>query len=191
MKYIITFIFICNCSIAFTQDSATQATNIYNKIYTQLCNCFAANKIEDSTKRKEYCYALVLNKNYSELKKYGVDTLVNKDFKRYYDLYLKRYAGKSSDMLHAQKDDYSQDNSFFGSLVKQEKKADNKYEITLKSRTSNTIRKFISDQAVDQNELKRFIEGEDNIIVSYQTIIDDGKEKYLIKSIVYIGTVKK
>jgi hypothetical protein len=172
------------------QPKTAETQNIYDRIYSQLCNCFETSSLADSVKRKEYCYRLVLIRNYDELKKYGVDTLANKDFKRYYDLYLKRYSGKKNADHPNIKNKPSNDDSFLGSLVDQQKLSTGEYEITLRSGTSNTVRKFISSQPVDQKELNRFLPGEAHIIIAYGTIRENGKEKYIVKSIAYIQKEK-
>ena len=177
-------------TVVSAQQKTAEAHNIYDRIFSQLCNCFETSSIADSVKRKDSCYAYVLNKNYDELKKYGVDTLADKNFKRYYDLYLKRYSDKK-EVAHSDINDHTHDDSFMGSLVDQQKLPAGGYEITLRSAASKTIRKFSSSQPIDQNELKRFLPGEDNIILSYGTISQDGKERYVVKSILYLGKEKK
>ena len=194
MKYVMTFLLVSNFTMGMSQQKnvpGNSSVNIYDKIFSRLCDCFGSSGITDSTKRKEYCYQFVLNKNYEELKAYGVDTVTNKDFKRYYDLYLKRYSNKKDAYSQRKKTNYAHDDSFLGSLVNQQKISTGEYEVTLKSNSSNSIKKFISAQPIDLNELKRFTAGDDNIIIAYQTVRENGKEKYIVKSIVYIGKEKK
>jgi hypothetical protein len=187
MKFLLMF--SCWQLVYASFGQQKQARNIYDRITDQLCNCINKSKETDSVKRKAQCYELVLKSNYDELKSYGVDTIKNRDFKSYYDVYLKRFvkdsaaAGKSIPLTG--------DDSFMGSLVKQERLANGQYNIELRSSSDKTERNFISTDPVDKNELKRFLPGEDNIIISYQTINENGRLVYKVKAIAYIGTEKK
>ena len=154
MKLLAVFFTFMSTAISAQQKPA-EGGNIYDKISSQLCNCFVTSSISDSVKRKDHCYQLVLNNNYEELKKYGVDTLADKNFKRYYDLYLKRYSDKKETDHPGIKNNAAHDDGFIGSLIDQKKLSTGEYEITLRATESNTIKKFTSSKPIDQNELKR------------------------------------
>ena len=67
MKYLMTILLVSNVTIGMSQQKSVpgnSSVNIYDKIFSQLCDCFGSSGITDSAKRKEYCYQLVLNKNY-------------------------------------------------------------------------------------------------------------------------------
>jgi len=184
-------LFLLSCLLFFNSSFCQSGpdTAIYDRIVEQLCAYLRMSTEKDSIKRKDYCNEFVLNKNYEELKTYGIDTIKNKDFKRYYDLYLKRFRKcYKGDEGKQSPGETGNDDSFIGSLVKQKKLANGEYSITLKSSAGKTERHFTATQPINVAELKRFISGEDNIIVSYQTIDRDGKKEYKIKSVVYIGT---
>ena len=188
MKILFTVCLGMSFTILYGQTG--KETNIYDKISNQLCNCMKSATITDSTRRKEHCYELVLNENYDELYSYGVDTLKNKDFKKYYDLYLKRFKNTNSKSHYESEKKSVKDDSFLGSFIKQEKIPEC-YSITLRSSEHSVTRTFVSAEPINEKELKRFVSGEDNVIVSYGTISQNGKEKYVVKSIVYLGKEKK
>jgi len=175
--------------LVYSSFSQQQADNIYDRITNQLCDCMNKSRETDSVTRKTRCYESVLNSNYEELKSYGVDTTKNKDFKRYYDLYLKRF--KKDNVTSGKVTSSTHDDSFVGSLVKQERLANGQYNILLRSSSEKIDRSFVSANPINEDELKRFLPGEDNIIVSYQTISEKDRQVYKIKAIVYIGTEKK
>ena len=190
MKFIFLLYGLVFFKATFSQPE--QGPTIYDRINQQLCKCLKESSETDSVKRKNYCYEFVLNANYEELKTYGVDTTKNKDFKKYYDLYLKRFGkvtGTANDKQSSGQHD--NDDSFMGSLVRQTKLPNGLYNIILRSAELKMEQEFTGTAPIDEKELKRFISGEDNIIVSYQTIARDGKKVNKIKSVVYIGTEKK
>jgi len=183
MKFnLIIFCSLFACSSFCQQRSA----NIYDRITNQLCDCINKSKETDSVKKKSQCYESVLKNNYEELKRNGIDTTKNKDFKDHYDLYLRRY--KKTNGSGQNEIVNSHDDSFVGSLVRQERLANGEYMILLRSSETKMEKSFLSADAVNEKELKKFRPGEDNIIFSYQTITENGKTIFRVKSIVYIGT---
>lgn len=185
------WLFAVCLGLSFTRASGQEgALPLYDRIHNQPLRCTAAGKIKGPAARKRHCYQTVLNNNCEELKTYGVDTRKNKDFKNHYDLYLKRYktpeAGTPAGSAKAEKDD-----GFAGTFVGQEKRESGRYNITLRSAQDNTVRSFLSKEPVSEKEVKKLVAGKEAVIVSYRTAQKEGKEEYVVKSILYTGEEKK
>jgi len=156
-------------------------TNIYDRIMSQICNCLPTVPGKDSLEKRSYCYQQVLIKNYDELKKYGVDTLADAAFKTYYPLYLKRFKNSEPKNISTAKDE-----SMVGEFISQKKVSGSNYEITVFSKDENRSLVFISDKALDENELKLLPKSKDNLVISYRTEKSHEKTTRVVKSVVYL-----
>jgi hypothetical protein len=157
-------------------------SGIYERMMHQIHLCLQSATGGDSIQKRNYCYQQVLDKNYEELRKYGVDTLADAGFKKYYPLYLKRFQKlKESGKTLPVKDD-----SFVGGYVGQRKLPDSSYTITLFSISENKSMVFVSDKPLDENELRLLLKNKDNIVIAYNTQTKNGKVLLVVKSIVYL-----
>ena len=180
-KFLLLFCFL-SLNLFNAQSQPLADSGIYERTMLHIRNCLQSTIEKDSIEKRNYCYQKVLVENYEELKKYGVDTLADVGFKKYYPLCLKRFQKpKESNKALSVKDD-----SFLGSYVSQSKLSAGSYTINLFSISENKSMVFISDKPLDENEIKLLPKNKDNIAIAYHTQRKNDKVVRLVKSVVYL-----